>query len=58
MLSSIIPCPSIVAAKSEVKKVLESLGDYKKRGIYEHFSPKEKANVVKYAAEHGMTASY
>ena len=59
-LSAVVPSSSIAAAKKEVTKVLEEELDTPKsaRGEYEHFTPEEKAQIGKRAAEHGVTATF
>ena len=63
-LSRVIPASSIAAA-NKVKKVLDlptgSRAEEKKttskRGMYDHFTPEEKARIGKRAAEHSVTAT-
>ena len=62
-LSQSIPSSSILAANEEVSKVgRECSGDDAqaacgKRGAYTKFSTKSRAEIAKYAAEHGVTAT-
>ena len=57
-LSTVVPSSSIAAANKEVKQVLDKTDKPEsKRGAYEHFTPEEKAQIGKRAAEYGVTAS-
>ena len=66
LLQVIPPSSIIVAINKEVKKVLdlptgpraEEKKTTSKRGMYDHFTPKEKARIEKRVAEHGVTASH
>ena len=66
LLLQVIPPSSIIAAiNKEVKKVLdlptgpraEEIKTTSKRGMYDHFTLKEKARIEKKVAEHGVTAT-
>jgi hypothetical protein len=59
-LSTVVPSSSIAAANKEVKQVLDKADKPEgnlKRGAYEYFTPEEKAQIGKRAAEYGVTAS-
>jgi len=49
----------IVAANKEVQRGMESINDGRqlKRGHYEHFDDKEKAQIGKYSTDHGVAAA-
>ena len=56
-----MPSSSIAAANKEVKQILDKANkpeeNLAKCGAYEHFTPEEKAQIGKRAAEYGVTAS-
>ena len=62
-LLMVVPVSTIAAVNKEVKQVLDTSGTAagksptptSKRGKYNHFTPKEKAQIGKRAAEHGVT---
>jgi len=58
-LSKAISTGGIVAANKEVQRVMESINDgtQLKRGPYEHFDDEERAQIGKYAADHGVAAA-
>ena len=57
-LSKIIPLSAISAANSEVKKYVQTAaGHGKKRNNYAKFSPEQKAEVGRRAAEHGVAST-
>ena len=58
-LSRAISSGGIVAANKEVQHVVESINDgtLLKRGPYEDFDDKERAQVGRYAAVHGVAAA-
>ena len=59
-LSNKIPSSTIAFVNSEVTKVYssqESSGNGKRRGPYSEFTPQMKAQLGKYAAEHGVAST-
>ena len=59
-LCAVMPSSSIAAA-NKVKQILDKANkpeeNLAKCGAYEHFTPEEKAQIGKRAAEYGVTAS-
>ena len=55
-LSKEVPSTAIAAANGEVKHVVE-LQRRKTRGPYTKFTPEQKAEIGKRAAEHGVAAT-
>jgi len=60
----VMPSLSVAAANEEVKRVLDEEGKkpdnptvMSKRSPYQHFTPEEKLQIGKWAAECGVTAS-
>ena len=58
-LSSAIPSGGTVATNKEVQCVVETINDRTllKRGTYEHFDDKERVQIGRYAAVHGIAAA-
>lgn len=58
-LSSAISSGGIVAANKEVQRVMDTINDgtLLKRGPYEHFDDEERAQIGRYAADHGVAAA-
>ena len=58
-LSSVISSGGIVAANKEVQRVMDTINDgtLLKRGPYEHFDDEERAQIGRYAADHGVAAA-
>jgi len=58
-LSRTISSGGIVAANKEVQRVIDSGtdGTVLKRGPYEHFDDEERAQIGRYAADHGVAAA-
>ena len=55
-LSSVISLGRIVTANKEVQRVMDTINDGLKRGLYEHFDVEERAQICRYAADHGVVA--
>ena len=59
-LASQLPSSTISAANREVKVVMEqstSTANGSKPGKYDHYAPKDKAEIAKRASEHGIAAT-
>ena len=57
-LSTCIPSSAIAAANREVRQVIDKNNSKRhRRGTYNKYSPKERAEIGKYSAEHGLLAA-
>ena len=58
-LAKAIPTGGIVTTSKEVQRVIGSINDgtWLKRSPYEHFNDKERTQIAKYTADHGVAAA-
>ena len=65
-LATVVPAFTIAAANEAVKKIIAidageekgtACSSHGQHGVYEHFTPKERARIGKRASEHGSHSS-
>ena len=56
-LSRIVPSRAIVAANLELRQLEKERSKSKKRGTYHKYTPKDRADIAKYAKEYGVKAA-